>query len=154
MSQTSILCAIDFTHASDEALSVAINETRRRDAILDLVHVWFPADPLATDMAGIGIPITHAESPIQLQQKLESIPVDLPPEQVRRHLEIGTVAEQIVKKATELNSSLLVVGTHARGVIGRWFIGSVANELLRCSPCPILVCRQPHDLADQNADDE
>ena len=147
MNRISILCAVDFTHASDEALEAAVCEARRRDAMLDLVHVWNPADPLSADIGGIGLPITHPESPVLLEQQLDSIPIDLPAERVRRHLVAGSAAEQIVVKAEELGSELLVVGTHARGVIGRWLIGSVASELLHTAPCPILVCRQPHETA-------
>ena len=146
MARPSIMCAIDFTHASDEALAVAIEQAAMRDAILDLIHVWYPADPLSLDMAGMGVPVCYADPPTHLQEQLDSIVVDLPADQVRRHLESGAAAEQIANKAKELESQLLVVGTHARGVIGRWFIGSVAHDLLRIAPCPILVCRHTHDI--------
>jgi nucleotide-binding universal stress UspA family protein len=59
-------------------------------------------------------------------------------------LETGPAADQIVHKAEELDSELLVVGTHSRGPLVRWFVGSVASDLLRMAPCPILVCRTPH----------
>jgi nucleotide-binding universal stress UspA family protein len=140
----SILCGIDFTRASDVALQAAVEEAKRRDAILDLVHVWYPIDPIPVDMSGVGLPIYDAELPAELRKQLDQIRVDLPPERVRRHLEFGPAAEQIVQKAEELHSELLVVGTHSRGSIMRWFVGSVASDLLRMAPCPILICRVPH----------
>lgn len=144
MTGPSILCGLDFTDASDEALRVAVEETRLRDGILDLIHVWYPVDPVPVDMSGIGFPVYNAELPTDLREQLESLPVDLPKDRVRRHLEIGPTADQIVAKAEKLHSQLLVVGTHSRGPVMRWFVGSVANDLLRLSPCPILVCRTPH----------
>lgn len=143
-SKPSILCGIDFTTASEEALRVAVEETKRRDGILDLIHVWYPIDPMPVDMSGVGLPIYDAELPAELRSQLDRIQVDLPPDQVRRHLEFGPAADQIVRKAEELHSELLVVGTHSRGPIMRWFVGSVATDLLRSAPCPILVCRAPH----------
>ena len=144
MSKPSILCGIDFTSACEEALRVAVDETKRRDGILDLIHVWYPIDPIPVDMSGVGLPIYDAELPAELRNQLDRVEVDLPPDRVRRHLEFGPAADQIVRKAEELHSELLVVGTHSRGPIMRWFVGSVATDLLRMAPCRILVCRTPH----------
>ncbi len=151
MTRPSVLCGIDFTSACDEALRVAIDETIRRDAILDLIHVWSPVEPVAVDMSGIGIPICNTELPSELRSQLESLEVDLPPERVRRHVEVGQPADEIVRKAEKLDSQLLVVGTHSRGPVMRWFVGSVASDLLRMSPCPILVCRTPHPSSDETS---
>jgi nucleotide-binding universal stress UspA family protein len=41
---------------------------------------------------------------------------------------------------------LIVMATHGRGGVRRWLIGSVAEEVLRHSPVPVLLVR-----ADQNA---
>ena len=38
--------------------------------------------------------------------------------------------------------SYVVVGAHARGTVGRLFLGSVAEELARRSPAPVLVVRE------------
>ena len=113
MSRPSILCAIDFTHASDEALAMAIEQASTRGAILDLIHVFYPADPLSLDMAGMGVPVCYADPPVHLQEQLDALLIDLPDDQVRRHLASGSAAEQIANKANELNSELLVVGTPA-----------------------------------------
>jgi nucleotide-binding universal stress UspA family protein len=156
MSKLSIMCAIDFTSACDEALRVAVEEAERRDAILDIVHVWFPSDMVAVDMSGIGTAVTDPELPEHLQQQLDALHVPLSGQRVRRHLLQGNAADQITAKANELHSDLLVVGTHTRGAIARWFLGSVVTELLRMSPCPILVCRtppsQPSDAGGENVE--
>lgn len=148
----SILCGIDFTSACDEALRVAIEETKMRGAILDLIHVWYPIDPMTVDMLGVAMPVYNAELPEELQQQLQQVEVDLPADRVRRHLESGSPADEIVRKAEELNSTLLVVGTHSRGPLMRWFVGGVVKDLLRMSPCPILVCRTPHPPANAESD--
>lgn len=150
MTRPSILCGLDFTSASDEALRVAVEEAKLRDGVLDLVHVWYPVEPVPVDMTGIGLPVYNVELPAELRSELDAVKVDLPPERVRRHLETGPTADEIVRKAEELNSELLVVGTHSRGPLMRWFVGSVATDLLRMAPCPILVCRTPHHKAHES----
>jgi nucleotide-binding universal stress UspA family protein len=144
MTTPSILCGIDFSSACDEALGVAVEETKMRGGILDLVHVWYPIDPMTVDMLGVAMPVYNAELPEELRQQLDQIEVDLPADRVRRHLESGSPADEIVRKAEALGSALLIVGTHSRGPLVRWFVGSVVKDLLRMSPCPILVCRAPH----------
>lgn len=37
------------------------------------------------------------------------------------------------------DASLLVVGSHGRGAVLRWALGSVSSSLLRASPCPVVV---------------
>ena len=144
MTMPSILCGIDFTSACDEALRVAVEETKLRKGILDLIHVWYPVDPMTVDMLGVALPVYSAELPGELQHELDQVELDLPSDRIRRHLESGSPADQIVRKAEQLESALLVVGTHSRGPLMRWFVGGVAADLLRMSPCPILVCRTPH----------
>ncbi|TWT81091.1 Universal stress protein [Planctomycetes bacterium CA13] len=145
--QPSVLCATDFSAASEEAVRVAVEEVKRRDAMLDLIHVWYPVDPIAADISSVGLPICNTDTPMQLRQMLEKIPVPLPEDRVRRYLEVGIASEKIVVKAKELASEVLVVGTHSRGSIMRWFVGSVVSEVLRHSPCPVLVCRTPPKAA-------
>jgi nucleotide-binding universal stress UspA family protein len=48
------------------------------------------------------------------------------------------VAELIVEAATAVEADLIVVGTHGRGVAAGAILGSVANDLLRLSVCPVL----------------
>lgn len=150
MQRPSVICAVDFTNACDEALRVAVEEVNRREAVLDIVHVWFPSDMVSVDMSGMGGTFTDPELPEHLRQQLNALEVDLPEDRVRRHLMQGNAADQIAAKAEELKSELLVVGTHTRGTIARWFLGSVVTELLRISPCPILVCRTPPEGSGQS----
>ena len=98
MSMPSILCGVDFTSACHEALRVAVEEAKLREAILDLVHVWYPVDPVPVDMSGIGLPVYDAQLPVALQHQLDAIEVDLPPDRVRRHLEAGPAADEMVAK--------------------------------------------------------
>ena len=49
----------------------------------------------------------------------------------------------IVKYARETKIDLIVVGTHGRSGFSDFFMGSVAQEVVRTAPCPVLTLRAP-----------
>lgn len=53
----------------------------------------------------------------------------------------GSPRSVILRAASAEAAELLVVGTHARGSVGRLFLGSVAEDVVREAPCDVLVCR-------------
>ena len=58
--------------------------------------------------------------------------------------EAQDVADAIVRRAVTLGADLIVMGTHGRTGINRWFVGSVAERVLRRAPSPVMVV-PPHD---------
>lgn len=55
----------------------------------------------------------------------------------------GVVLEQLLAVAEETNAHLVAVGTHGPGAIERFFIGSVATEVLRHAGRTVLVAPAP-----------
>jgi nucleotide-binding universal stress UspA family protein len=53
----------------------------------------------------------------------------------------GPAAELIVQRAQEMEADLIAMTTHGRGGLGRLVFGSVADEVLRTAPCPVLLVR-------------
>lgn len=51
----------------------------------------------------------------------------------------GNVVETIIDTAETADIDLLVLSTHGRSGLRRWFYGSVANKVLRGVSCPLLV---------------
>lgn len=140
----SILCPVDFGSASLASLPLAVEQAQFRGATLHLLHVWQPG----REYAGEGPPIPFAaELPReQIQSDLASLDLDLPAQRVETHVSSGDPAKDIVELAEQLDSELVVMGTHARSGLRRWIIGSVCEEVLRHCPCPVLVCRGPEQL--------
>ena len=54
---------------------------------------------------------------------------------------IGGIANSILEKANENSNDLVVVGSHRRGAIGRFFLGSTANSILHEASMDVLVVR-------------
>jgi hypothetical protein len=55
---------------------------------------------------------------------------------------LGTPAEAIIDYAGATGTSLIVMGTHGRTGLAHLLIGSVAEQVVRTAPCPVLTVRQ------------
>ena len=47
----------------------------------------------------------------------------------------------LVKLAEEKGANLIVMGTHGRAGFDRLLFGSVAHEVVRAAPCPVMTVR-------------
>ena len=59
----------------------------------------------------------------------------------------GDAGESIVEAAAAEHADLIVVGTHERGTVGRLFLGSVSDHVVRHAGCPVMVVRPTHVLS-------
>jgi nucleotide-binding universal stress UspA family protein len=58
----------------------------------------------------------------------------------------------IVDYAREHDIDLIVMGTHGRGAISHFLLGSVAERVVRLAPCPVLTIKHPeHDFVEPDA---
>jgi nucleotide-binding universal stress UspA family protein len=53
----------------------------------------------------------------------------------------GDPGDMIVEAAEAEHADMVVVGSHGRGAVGRFFLGSVSEHVVRHAPCPVLVVR-------------
>ena len=60
---------------------------------------------------------------------------------VRTVVREGWPADVIAYRGTELGSSLIVMATHGRTGVARLLLGSVALEVVRRSPLPVMLIR-------------
>lgn len=54
----------------------------------------------------------------------------------------GTPAVELLQKAREWNADLIVVGSHGRGAIGRFFLGSVSKKIAEEAICSVRIARR------------
>lgn len=54
-------------------------------------------------------------------------------------VEVGHVADAILKIVDDLACDTIVMATHGRSAIKRFFLGSTAERVVRDSPCPVLL---------------
>ena len=134
-----ILFPTDFSTASDAALAHADTLAKQAGASLLIVHVEEP--PLAYGGGELyyGLPEPNSE---RIQQMLESVKPSDPSVTVEHRLTMGDPAAEIVRIAEEEKPEMIVMGTHGRTGLTRLLMGSVAEAIVRRSPCPVLTYRE------------
>lgn len=142
-----IVFPTDFSECSDQAFDYAVFMAERFESELHMLHAQVlhfedPANPTHQ------FPEAHA-----LLDRLEKV----------AHSELGAVAERgdlsvlkirqalrrgfdigsvILDFAHEIDAGLIVMGTHGRRGARRLLLGSVAEDVLRRSPGPVLLVRE------------
>ncbi|HZO82473.1 MAG TPA: universal stress protein [Candidatus Binataceae bacterium] len=136
-----ILCPVDFDENSMAALELAVKVAAQNDAPLCLMHVV--PFPLAASEIG---PLPTESQPVWergAQARLEEIAREKVPATLRCEVVVrsGQPVEVIVGAETELGVDLVVMATHgrSRSAVGHFFLGSVAERVVRESLCPVLV---------------
>jgi nucleotide-binding universal stress UspA family protein len=76
--------------------------------------------------------------------ELERTATALHAKKVDKRVEVGDVANTVCRVAEDLGVDLVVVGSHGRSGLGRLFLGSVSEHVVRHAPCPVLVVRELH----------
>jgi nucleotide-binding universal stress UspA family protein len=135
-----ILHPTDFSEHSYYAFRLACSLTRDYGARLVVLHVAEP--PLAVSGEGVlMLPPNFDLEPLRKQlQQLES---ENPAIQMEHRLVQGYAAAEILRAATETKCDLIMMGTHGRTRMGRFLMGSVAEQIVRRAPCPVLTVKMP-----------
>jgi nucleotide-binding universal stress UspA family protein/quercetin dioxygenase-like cupin family protein len=136
-----ILHPTDFSENSRYAFQTACALARDYHANLVVLHVMMPSvSPLVE--GPLPDPLRSAESQASLAPLPWPQPSD-PQISVEHRLAEGDPADEILRLAEALSANLVVMGTHGRTGLGRFLTGSVAEEVLRKSLCPVLVVKTP-----------
>jgi nucleotide-binding universal stress UspA family protein len=139
----SILVPLDGSEFGEQALPLALSIARRAGASLRLVHV---AIPLVTNYAEAFVMPDDLEARVRARQAdylnetaSRLLVSSLVP--VTTALLDGDVVTAIRDHAAAAGVDLVVMTTHGRGPLGRFWLGSVADELVRRLPIPLLLVR-------------
>ena len=131
-----ILNPVDFEENSIRAVEVAAEFARQNEGTVVLLHV-VPTFVQPTELPRY-LPAYSAEENVAREQ-LEQI--------ARKYLrgveyelvtDLGSPATAILKVATTLSADVIVMATHGRTGFSRAYFGSVAEDVLREAPCPVL----------------
>jgi nucleotide-binding universal stress UspA family protein len=135
-----ILHPTDFSPCSAEAFQVACSLARDYGARLFLLHVQPPV--VITGEWGLPPP-EPADVRKTLQEQLGQLRPPDPKISVEHHLKEGEAVAEILRLAQESHCDLIVIGTHGWTGLNRLLMGSVAEEVVRKAPCPVLTVRIP-----------
>jgi universal stress protein A len=146
LSIKTVLVPTDFSDASESALNYGKAMAEAFGASLHVLHVMedLLAHAWAAEVYVASMPNLRDEIERESRQRLGTM---LTPEDVKRlRAEIALVAGnpfiEIIRYAKANNIDLIVMGTHGRGPIAHMLLGSVAERVVRKSPCPVLTVRE------------
>lgn len=136
-----ILVPTDFSTHSDAAVRYGVELANRFDAELHLLHT-VERVPAFYGEGFAAPPETEADLANAATAKLAELPEQISPQTVVvRKVVIGSPFPEILKYAEENDIDLIVLGTHGHGALARVLLGSVAEKVVRKSPCPVLTLR-------------
>lgn len=144
-----ILFACDFSDPSEQALVYGVDLASRTGADFHCMHVqevtmgpFVGGEPSPEG----GKEQLYAEFEEQCRGLLAPHASRLDPDEVSYVIErSGAVAPTLVQYAEDNAIDLIVMGTEGRRGVRRALFGSVAEEVLRTTPCPVLAAREGAD---------
>ena len=140
-----VLHPTDFSRASNAAFARSLAEARASRAELVLLHVLTPVivgageayvTPSVYDQMNTSARAWARKQLDRLVARARTTKV-----RARGLLLEGVPHEQIVRAAKRQRADMMVIGTHGRTGIARFFLGSVAARVTAMAPCPVLTVR-------------
>ena len=145
----SIVVPLDGSDFAEHALPTAQSLARRHGATLHVVRVYVPVAGVYGEHAVPYDEVLDRELMERAQEYLDGVVRRLVADggvRARADLLEGPIAESIARHAAAVGADLLVMTTQGRGPLVRFWLGSVADELVRHAEIPVLIVR-PHPAA-------
>lgn len=139
----SIVAPVDFTRCSRKSLARAVSFARAYDARLTILHAYqvrvaessyFPGQ-----ISGESLDTLREQSEERFREFVESNELREVDWETRH--EPGAPPDVVVEVVEDADADLVVMGTHGRRGLERFFLGSTATKVLRRMPCSVMTVR-------------
>ena len=150
-----ILVATDFSEPAEVATDYGQDLARSYGATLHVMHVIEDMLALYAPELGFALPSIEQNIEAAVQRDLDAMS--------RRGggsfrtvvTRAANVSHAITQYAAANAVDLIIVGTHGRGAVSRFLMGSVAERVVRTAPCPVLTIHaHERDFIDSRMHDE
>jgi len=144
-----IVCPVDFSNCSQQALKYAQELATQFGAELSIVHAYEDPAAYVTPMPMSGYVGPGAELLLELRKQLESrleqtrADTEKAGVRVRAELLEGAPYRVVLDWAKEYGADLIVIGTHGHTGLTHALLGSVTERIVRMADCPVLTIRTP-----------
>ncbi len=134
-----VLVPVDFSDGSLAALQHAVGCVSPQRGTVHLLHV---IDPVTGGFAE-GETIA-ARVLARFQDRLAPLAESVAARGVKtkRHVAVGSVAEEILAVADRCHADLIVMGTHGQSGWGHPLLGSTTERVVRRATCPVLTVKE------------
>jgi nucleotide-binding universal stress UspA family protein len=146
-----IVVGVDESESSRRALAWAAGEALRRGSTLEVVTTWSWDAVEGAPLAAVD---PEAMSEIAETTQKDAIaavlaPMDPRPAYARIVVQASPAAALVQASRT---ADLLVVGTHGRGPVRSFLLGSVSQAVIKHSACPVVVMPPVHESEELHED--
>jgi nucleotide-binding universal stress UspA family protein len=133
-----VLFATDFSPVTEVAFAYAVAIADRYQSKLYVVHVINTEsfDLVELESARLLIKQAHQEAERKISQLLE--PLRLQSDRYQIVVAEGVISESLLDVVRQNQIDLVVLGTHGRRAFKKLLMGSIAEEIFRMAPCPVL----------------
>ncbi len=148
----SIFVPLDGSPFGEQALPLALAIARRARVPVQVAHVHAPL-PEAYAESLTAYQTLYQISRTRARDYLDALSARLhaaTPIPVTAALLEGDVVDALHEHVAARGADLIVLTTHGRGPFSRFWLGSVADQLLRRASVPLLFVHPAHGLADLN----
>jgi nucleotide-binding universal stress UspA family protein len=152
-----LLVPLDGSPFGEQALPLARSIARAAGAALHLAHVHVISVPMSMDAIPVFDEAQDAQNRTYEGAYLAGLAQRLAADRglrVTTTVLDGPIADALQNHAVASGADLIVLTTHGRGAFSRFWLGSVADRLVRHAPLPILLVRPhetPPDLTEEPA---
>lgn len=140
----SVLCAVDGSSSSADAVAYAESLARETDGRLILLSVVEPL-PTGGEFGALDtdeyrrLGVAHAQTLLK-----DAVTADVREWcKVEEVIAVGKASERILATAAETRADVIVMGVRGRGAIDLLAFGSTTNDVIRRATCPVLAVH-PH----------
>ena len=140
-----ILCPVDFSEVSVEALKCAVDLKNTFNSRIILFHAVEPIVAPADFTFGSLTPIEVEEKLVERAKgSMRALAAEngLLTDDENTVVVRGTASSEIVRAAYDLDVDLIVMGTHGYTGMVHVLLGSTAERVLRKAPCPVMTLRK------------
>jgi universal stress protein A len=147
----SILVPVDFSECASKALRYAIPFAIQHHASVTLLHVIAsPPPPYNTgELGALDYAVIDSDMRSAAEEKLKALAEKELAGGTENQwvVRTGSASAEIVALARSMPADLIVISTHGRTGLKHVLLGSVAEDVVRRAPCPVLVVRErEHDF--------
>jgi nucleotide-binding universal stress UspA family protein len=145
---STIVCGVDFSGPSIDALRATLGVADRMDARVVLVHAieWL-AEVEAADDIEFDVSDFRTRLVCNAQRRLDAVIADESPldRAVRTKVAVGRSHREVLGVATAEHADLIVIGHRGHGATPLPLLGSTVEQIARAALCPVLTIESPHE---------
>lgn len=132
-----ILLPTDFSAPSEKAAGYALQIARRDSAILQVVHVVNVNADISAFFVTSALESMIEEAEINVKKfQAKSLKGY---KNIKTAVLTGVPHQQILNFVRKNKSDLVIIGSHGKGSVDRFLVGSNTERVLRKAGCPVLV---------------